>query len=94
MPAPFKRITLEQFSELLERFQFTRRINAVHMHHTWRPDHQQFKGHASIEGMWNYHTKHNKWSDIAQHITIDPQGAIWLGRNWNTPPASASGIAE
>lgn len=91
MPAPFKRLSLEQFSALLERFQFTRRINAVHMHHTWRPDHRQFKGHDSIVGMWNYHTKHNGWSDIAQHITIDPDGFIWLGRNWNTPPASASG---
>jgi hypothetical protein len=91
MPAPFKRLTLEQFADLVDRFHFTRKITTVHMHHTWRPNHSQFKGHETIVGMWNYHTRHNKWSDIAQHVTIDPQGFIWLGRNWNAPPASARG---
>lgn len=91
MPAPFKKVSLEQFAGILERYQFTRAIDAVHMHHTWRPNHQQFKGHESIEAMWRYHTEHNGWSDIAQHITIDPHGEIWLGRNWNAPPASATG---
>lgn len=91
MPAPFKRLTLEQFADLVDRFHFTRKITTVHMHHTWRPNHSQFKGHETIVGMWNYHTRHNKWSDIAQHITIDPEGFIWLGRNWNAPPASAKG---
>ncbi|MFC0250412.1 caspase family protein [Massilia consociata] len=90
MPAPFKKLDLAQFAELLDRFPFTRKINAVHMHHTWRPNHRQFKGHESIVGMWHYHTQHKKWSDIAQHITIDPDGFIWLGRNWNAPPASAA----
>lgn len=91
MPAPFKRVSLAQFSELLDRFPFSRTINAVHMHHTWRPDHRQFDGHASIVAMWKFHTEHNGWSDIAQHITIDPDGGIWLGRDWNMPPASAKG---
>lgn len=91
MPAPFKRLTLEQFADLVERFHFTRKITTVHMHHTWRPNHSQFEGHETIVGMWHYHTRHNKWSDIAQHVTIDPQGFIWLGRNWNAPPASARG---
>lgn len=91
MPAPFKRVTLAQFTDILERFLFTRKINAVHMHHTWRPNHKQFRGHDTIVSMWNHHTKNNGWSDIAQHITIDPEGFIWLGRNWNMPPASASG---
>lgn len=91
MPAPFKRLTLEAFAQVLERFPFTRTVNAVHMHHTWRPDHSQFRGHDSIVSMWRHHTAVNGWSDIAQHITIAPDGGIWLGRNWNLPPASASG---
>lgn len=91
MPAPFKMVSLEQFAGILDRFQFTRTINAVHMHHTWQPSHQQFRGHETIVSMWRHHTEHNGWSDIAQHITIDPAGAIWLGRNWNMAPASASG---
>lgn len=91
MPAPFKRLTLAEFAALVERFEFRRRINAVHMHHTWRPTHQQFRGHDSIVAMWHHHTAVNGWSDIAQHVTIDPQGFIWLGRNWNQAPASAAG---
>lgn len=91
MPAPFKQVTREQFAQLLASYKFTRKINAVHMHHTWRPNHSQYRGHDTIVSMWEYHTKHNGWSDIAQHITIAPDGSIWLGRNWNQSPASASG---
>ncbi|AII53775.1 hypothetical protein N008_17560 [Hymenobacter sp. APR13] len=84
-------MTLAEFVAVLNQFHFTRRINAVHMHHTWRPNHAQYAGRASIEAMWQYHTQHNGWSDIAQHITIAPDGTIWTGRNWNLAPASASG---
>jgi hypothetical protein len=87
----FKRLSLDQFSELLEKFPFKRQVNAVHMHHTWRPSRADFKGHDTIVSMWRFHTQTQGWRDIAQHITIDPQGFIWLGRNWNLPPASAAG---
>jgi hypothetical protein len=92
MPAPFRKLTLEEFADLLARFPFTRRIDAVHMHHTWRPNHSQYRGLSSIEAMWRFHTQQNGWSDIAQHLTIAPDGAIWTGRNWNQPPASAGGF--
>lgn len=92
MPAPvFKRISIEQFSQLLARFPFTRHVNAVHMHHTWRPSRRDFRGHDTIVGMWRFHTQEQGWRDIAQHATIDPEGWIWLGRNWNLPPVSAAG---
>ncbi|MEO6163479.1 MAG: caspase family protein [Candidatus Binatia bacterium] len=94
MPAPFKQINREVFAALLDKFAFTRAINAVHMHHTWRPNHNQYDridGHRTILGMYLYHTGTNGWQDIAQHITIAPDGTIWLGRNWNLPPASAAG---
>lgn len=92
MPQPtFARLSIEQFADLLDSFPFTRRINAVHMHHTWRPRRADFRGHDTLVGMWRHHTQVNGWSDIAQHVTVDPQGFIWLGRNWNLPPASASG---
>jgi hypothetical protein len=94
MPAPFKQINREEFAALLDRFAFTRGINAVHMHHTWRPNHSRYDktdGHRTILGMYVYHTQTNGWQDIAQHITIAPDGTIWLGRNWNLPPASAAG---
>ena len=92
MPKPFHQITVEQFAELLEKFPFSRAIDSVHMHHTWRPNHSQYKGVSTIEGMWEFHTKKLGWSDIAQHISIAPDGTIWTGRNWNAPPASARGF--
>jgi hypothetical protein len=91
MASRFKPLSLSEFSALLNRFPFSRRINAVHMHHTWRPNHKDYQGEASIEAMWRYHTQTNGWDDIAQHVTIDPDGTIWTGRNWNQAPASATG---
>ncbi len=91
MPPTFLQLTLAEFATLLERFPFTRKINAVHMHHTWRPNHSQYKGHDTIVGMWRYHTQEKNWDDIAQHLTIAPDGTLWLGRNWNAMPISAKG---
>ena len=94
MPAPFKQLARDQFAELIMKFDFKRKINAVHMHHTWRPNHSQYDrndGHRTILGMFVHHTRVNKWQDIAQHITIAPDGSVWLGRNWNLPPVSAAG---
>ncbi|WP_207479960.1 caspase family protein [Arenibaculum pallidiluteum] len=91
MPPPFDQLRLDEFAEMLARFSFRRRVNAVHVHHTWRPGHADYDGAGTIEGMWRFHTATNGWSDIAQHVTIAPDGKIWLGRNWNLPPASAAG---
>lgn len=91
MPPPFRKITLEQLAALLQEFPFTRSVDAVHMHHTWRPTRAQFRGHETIVGMWRHHTVTNGWRDIAQHLTIDPEGGLWLGRSWNLAPVSATG---
>lgn len=87
----FRQLTIEQFALLMQQFPFTRKITGVHMHHTWRPCHADYKGVATILGMWRYHTQTNGWRDIAQHISIAPDGTIWTGRDWNQPPVSASG---
>jgi hypothetical protein len=88
-----RRLSTGQFASLLstEAPRLTRKIAAVHLHHTWRPTRSQFKGLATIEAMRNFHVHTNGWNDIAQHLTIDPQGMVWTGRNWNLPPASQSG---
>ena len=91
MPKPFIPLTLDQFLETLSKFPFTRQINVVHMHHTFRPNHAQYRGLATIEAMFEFHTKERKFADIAQHISIAPDGTIFTGRNWNNPPASAIG---
>jgi hypothetical protein len=58
----------------------------------WRPRQRDYKGLATIEAMWRHHTETNRWSDIAQHVTVAPDGTIWLCRNFNWAPASAAGF--
>ncbi len=91
MPKPFVPLTLVQFRDMLLRFPFSRAVSTVHMHHTFRPNRAQYKGLASIDAMHEFHTRERGFSDIAQHITIAPDGTIWTGRNWNKAPASATG---
>lgn len=91
MPPEIRRLSTAQFAALLRTVSLTRAIDAVHLHHTWRPTQAQFRGLATIEAMRNVHVHTNGWDDIAQHLTIDPQGSVWTGRNWNSPPASQRG---
>jgi len=97
MPMPFVQLTREEFADLLARFPFQRQIDSVHMHHTWQPRQRDFRGVETIIGMWRFHTTPTSrggrgFSDIAQHISIAPDGTIWTGRDWNRPPASAVGF--
>jgi hypothetical protein len=87
----FARLSIPDFVALVEQFPWPRKIDAVHMHHTWQPNHGQWRGEASVESMWEYHTKEKHWADIAQHLTIAPDGGLWTGRDWRMPPASAVG---
>lgn len=91
MSTPSRRLTVPEFAHLLGATELTRRITAVHLHHT-RPRRRDFRGAATIEAMRRYHIETNQWADIAQHLTIDPEGCAWTGRNWNMPPASSSGF--
>jgi Caspase domain/N-acetylmuramoyl-L-alanine amidase len=89
--APFHQLSADEFAELVARFDFTRKVDQVHLHHTWKPTHADYDGLRTIEAMWRYHTQTNGWTDIAQHVTIAPDGTIWTGRPWNQPPCSAAG---
>ncbi len=92
MPEPFIRLDSRQFLDLVARFPFRRRIGSVHMHHTWKPRRRDFRGLETILAMRDFHVQTNGWSDIAQHVTIDPEGRIWTGRDWNKSPASSTGF--
>jgi hypothetical protein len=87
----FQKYTIEEYIKYLDDYNFTRKITEVHMHHTWKPTKASFSGERTIEGMWRYHTGTNKWDDIAQHISIDPEGYIWSGRDLNKAPISSKG---
>lgn len=67
-------------------------INSVHVHHTWRPNHSNKESTLQLhKNMRNYHVNTNKWSDIAQHVSIGKDGKVVLGRHITKSPASASG---
>jgi hypothetical protein len=85
-------MTSAEFVQTANAFAWNPNKTLIHMHHTWRPDHSQYVGLASIEGMYEYHINNNGWSDIAQHISIAPDGTVWSGRPWNKSPASALGF--
>lgn len=88
MPPPFQSMTLGEFTRAVGDFEWTRPVFRVDMHHTWHPAHADWKGAESVQGMWNYHTCDRCFEDIAQHVSIAPDGTIWSGRDWNKTPAS------
>ena len=90
MIGSIKLIDFDQFNLLLSR-SWVRRIAAVHIHHTWRPKHAQWRGQATVEAIRRYHVQSNGWSDIAQHLTLGPDGSLWTGRSLERAPASVAG---
>ncbi|HYO82025.1 MAG TPA: caspase family protein [Bryobacteraceae bacterium] len=91
MPTNFREFFPQELASLLAAFPFQRRITNVHLHHTWRPNHSQFRGLTSIESMDRFHTEQG-FGGLAQHLTLAPSGSLWTGRDWNRRPASARGF--
>ena len=92
MPAPFRPLTRDGFIAELMTFAWTRRIWRVDMHHTFHPAHADYDGEPCIARMSKFHKETRKWDDIAQHVSIAPDGTIWTGRDWNKTPASVGGV--
>ena len=71
MPPPFRSRAVEDVAAELDAFDFGEtRLTGVHVHHTYRPDHETFRrlgGRRCVAGMHRYHTGALGWSDIAQH---------------------------
>jgi N-acetylmuramoyl-L-alanine amidase len=91
MPAPFRPLTIPDFAAEVSGFAWTRRIWRVDMHHTFIPDHARWRAIGSAAccaGMHRHHVVERGFADIAQHVSIAPDGRIWTGRDWNTTPAS------
>ena len=91
MSEPIRRLNRVQFAQLLDAAVLTRAITGIHLHHTKWLRQAAFRGGETLQAMQRQHVETFGWPDIAQHLTIDPYGGIWTGRNWNLPPASVSG---
>jgi|CXWL01.1.fsa_nt_gi hypothetical protein len=83
-------ITIEEFEVRVLDFDWKGEVTAFHLHHTADPI-ATWKGAASVQAIRNYHVKTRGYRDFAQHVTLGPDGTIWLGRDWNLAPASATG---
>lgn len=83
-------ITISEFEQRVKDFAWKGEITSFHVHHTADP-HSTWKGEESVESIRKYHVKTRGYRDFAQHVTLGPDGSIWLGRDWNLAPASATG---
>jgi hypothetical protein len=85
----YERLSIDDFEARVRDFTWRRRITSFHLHHTadrvatWR-------GLASVRSTWAGH-KRRQMVDLAMHALIDPDGYVWIGRDWNMMPASARG---
>jgi hypothetical protein len=91
MPPPFRNLTREKFRAELFRFRFTRRIVRLHLHHVLAPAGST----EPIEAIFAaQHAADPALDDVAQHVTIAPDGSVWTGRAWNRSPASVRGFND
>ncbi|PSL41279.1 S-layer family protein [Salsuginibacillus halophilus] len=86
----FTRFDAPAFAKWLRGAGIQRTVNHIQIHHTWRPRKTDYTGEATIRGMRDYHVNTNGWQDIAQHLSIAPDGGIWDGRSFELNPAGIS----
>jgi hypothetical protein len=87
----YRALTIDAFAAEVATFAWARKIWRVDMHHTFAPDHARWRAigsEACCAGMRRHHVVERGFEDIAQHVSIAPDGLIWTGRDWNRTPAS------
>lgn len=87
----FVLFTTSELISYVKTFRWSRNINQLHIHHTWKPEHSDYTGKNGPTlqiGMRNYHVNTNRWKDIGQHLTLLPDGQWVTGRDFNADPAS------
>jgi hypothetical protein len=90
----FTKLSLAEFGNWLSAQRVGRTILKIQQHHTYIPSYQHFNGSNHFEmqrSMRNTHMNINRWSEIAQHFTIFPDGTILTGRSLEDTPAGIVG---
>jgi hypothetical protein len=88
MPPPFHALSPAEFQQKVESLDWTRQVWRIDLHHSVVPSIRDYVGAASIEAIWRNDVTCRGWEDIAQHVSVAPDGVIWTGRDWNRTPAS------
>lgn len=86
----FLKLTADQLIEILKKYNHTE----LHLHHTWKPNHSNFNGSnydRVQQGMKDFHVNTNGWDDIAQHVSLFPDGTFVCGRDFGKQPVSIKG---
>lgn len=92
----FVRMTLAEFDAWLEANRFDRQIAIIQNHHTYIPAYTHFKGNNHLvlcEGMERAHLERG-FAEIAQNLTLFPDGDVVLCRSFNTIPAGIKGANQ
>ena len=92
----FVRMKLVEFVDWLEANRFDRQIGVIQNHHTYMPNYASFKGNNHIalcESMERAHLERG-FAEIAQNLTIFPDGDVVLCRSFNTIPAGIKGANQ
>jgi hypothetical protein len=91
---PYLLLTREEFKSWLFNQTFTRDINKIQQHHTWLPAYEQFHGNNHLQmlkSMENFHVSKMGWKNIAQNLTIFPDGKVAVCRPFNHEPEGSIG---
>lgn len=82
----------DEFAMWLNSASVTRLIKLVQIHHTWLPDYASFNKNyfALLESMEASHLERG-FAEIAQNLTIFPDGMVAICRSFNTIPAGIKG---
>lgn len=85
-------LNISEFKTWLSQHTFRRKIHLIQIHHTWKPNYKSFKNNyfSLLTGMEGAHLKRGM-TQIAQNITIFPDGVIAICRPIDIAPAGIKG---
>lgn len=88
-------VDIEEFRGWIDKKVVMRPIEVLQVHHTYKPDYQTMKEHPDIfDNLFNmeyYHVHERGFEQIAQNLTIYPDGTIAICRDLGRAPAGIKG---
>jgi len=88
-------MTREEFKNFINNIKINRKITLIQNHHTYIPNYKHFRNNhfTLLEGMERSHLERG-FEEIAQNITIFPDGLIAICRPIDVAPAGIKGANE